>query len=118
MAEYEFDDIPSDDDDEDYYGPDAYLEGDDNVLELEIGQEDMSRTAIAQILRSMCLATCLRPNPSHVSSISTAGPSALAAWQHDRKDDWLWYRQQRGGLDHLWRPGTFATDWPLEERPR
>ena len=41
MAEYEFDiDMPSDDDDEAYGGPDAYLEGDDNVLELEVGHDD------------------------------------------------------------------------------
>ena len=70
MPEYEFDiDTPSDDD-EAYDGPDAYLEGEDNVLELEIGQDDIparsqdpSRTAIAQILRCMCLAACLRPEP-------------------------------------------------------
>lgn len=66
MPEYEFNiDMPSDDD-EAYGGPDAYLDGDDNVLELEIGQDDASphpedpgSTAIAQILRCKCLAPCL-----------------------------------------------------------
>lgn len=54
--------MPSDDDDEAYDGPDAYLDGDDNVLELEIDQdnisarsEDPGSTAIAQILRCKCL---------------------------------------------------------------
>lgn len=59
MPQYEFDiDMPSDDD-EAYYGPDAYLDGDDNVLELEIGQDripahsqrDPTGNSIAQILR-------------------------------------------------------------------
>lgn len=67
MPEYEFDIDMPDDDDEAYDGPDAYLDGDDNVLELEIGQDDMSdhpeeshgNTAIAQILRCKSLAPCL-----------------------------------------------------------
>lgn len=76
MPEYEFDiDMPSDDDDETYDGPDAYLDGDDNLLELEVSQDDVSphsddpgSTAIAQILRCKCLASCLSrrtPPTSH-----------------------------------------------------
>ncbi|KAI9570371.1 WD40 repeat-like protein [Boletus coccyginus] len=68
MQAYEFDiDVPSDDD-EAYDGPDAYLEGDDNVLELEIGQDDIpahshgvSSTPIAQILRSLFDLQHLQP---------------------------------------------------------
>lgn len=64
MQAYEFDiDVPDDDDDEAFDGPDAYLEGDDNVLELEIGQDDIpahshgaSNSPIAQILRCKYLA--------------------------------------------------------------
>ncbi|KAG9314168.1 WD40-repeat-containing domain protein [Chiua virens] len=62
MPEYDFDmDVPSDEDDA-YDGPDAYLEGDDNILELEVDQDtnpshiasdDPGSTAIAQILRSL-----------------------------------------------------------------
>ncbi|KAF8846158.1 WD40 repeat-like protein [Paxillus ammoniavirescens] len=52
--------MPDDDDDEAYEGPDAYLEGDDNVLEFEIGQDDLqpqaqtsTTPALTQILRSL-----------------------------------------------------------------
>lgn len=80
MSEYEYDiDMPSDDDDEAYDGPDAYLEGDDNVLELEAHQDnfsphsdDLGSTAIAQILRCECLAVCLfgRTTPTfHLSAL-------------------------------------------------
>ncbi|KAG8219620.1 WD40-repeat-containing domain protein [Butyriboletus roseoflavus] len=57
--EYEFD-IDMSSDDEAYDGPDADLDGDDNVLEFEIGQDNISAhsedpgdTAVAQILRSL-----------------------------------------------------------------
>ena len=68
MSEYDFDIDTHPDDDEAYDGPDAYLEGDDNVLELEIDQDDIhipahpqdpSRIAISQILRCKCITAYL-----------------------------------------------------------
>lgn len=79
MRRYEFDiDFPSEDDDEAYDGPDAYPEGDDNVLELEVSRGDVSFPAdeagsnsITQILRCMCLVVCLsaRTPTSHLSAL-------------------------------------------------
>ncbi|KAF8445715.1 WD40 repeat-like protein [Boletus edulis BED1] len=56
MPEYEFDIAmhEDDDDDEAFDGPDAYLEGDDNILELEDEVHSQgSRGSIAEILRSL-----------------------------------------------------------------
>ncbi|KAH0838129.1 WD40-repeat-containing domain protein [Lanmaoa asiatica] len=71
MPEYEFDiGMPDDDDDDDeaFDGLDAYLDGDDNILELEIGQDDIpahsadsGSTAIAQILHSLFDLQQLQP---------------------------------------------------------
>ncbi|KAF9245903.1 WD40 repeat-like protein [Melanogaster broomeanus] len=72
--------MPSDDD-EAYEGPDAYVEGDDNVSELEVGQDDLeaqsrnggSGATIAQILRSLFDMQQLRPsNAPETTTISTS----------------------------------------------
>lgn len=74
----EYTDFDISDDDDAYEGPDAYLDGDDNPLELEIDQDDNSThseeqprqgTAIEQILRCKCPAACLS-NSSRISFVS------------------------------------------------
>ncbi|KAG6380983.1 WD40-repeat-containing domain protein [Boletus reticuloceps] len=73
MPEYEFDlAMPEDDDDEAFDGPDAYLEGDDNVLELEdeVHSQDPSGS-IAEILRSLFDLQQLQPGNATERTISS-----------------------------------------------
>ncbi|KAF9229038.1 WD40 repeat-like protein [Gyrodon lividus] len=118
MPEYDlnFDlDMPSDDD-EAYEGPDAYVEGDDSVLELEIVQDDLpaqsqngGSAAMSQILRSIFDLQQLQPG--NAAERTTSSTSNNNDWRPAPRS--ITY----GDLVRLLRTGPSSGDQDAEDEP-